>query len=111
LSFLVLQVPAARNIWIWLTLGTLVVVATLWHLDTVLLLAQPAVYGLILPLVAVLFDRTLDRRTVVPDTLSGRGYQLALPGTDDSESAATDDRETVPSTLVRPAALSDSGAS
>lgn len=110
-SFLVLKVPAARSLWFWLAWGTLGAVLSLWYLEAILLLLQPAAYGLLLPVCAALFDRLTDRKTVSPETLSPRrSVELALSAADDSRPSAKSNHDpAMPSTLVRPTALSDPG--
>jgi hypothetical protein len=108
-SFLMLKVPGARNPWLWLLVGTLISLASLWYLDVILLLLQPAAYGLVLPLLAVLFDRGSDRRPLTGPLSTGPGFELTPVSSDEPGSSAGTGRDPVPSTLVRPQALSDSG--
>jgi hypothetical protein len=108
-SFLMLKVPAARNLWLWLMVGTAIAVASLWYLDAILLLLQPAAYGLVLPLLAVLFDRGSDRRPLRGSLSTGPGFELTPVSSNEPGSSAGTGRDSVPSTLVRPQAMSDSG--
>jgi hypothetical protein len=108
-SFLVLKVPGARNLWLWLSVGTLLAVASLWYLDVILLLLQPAAWGLVLPLVAVLFDRGPDRRPLTGTLSTSPGFELTPVSSEDPGSSVGTGRDSIPSTLVRPQAISDSG--
>jgi hypothetical protein len=108
-SFLMLKVPGARNLWLWLSVGTLIAVASLWYLDVILLLLQPAAWGLMLPLVAVLFDRGPDRRPLTGTLSTSPGFELTPVSSEDQGSSVGTGRDSVPSTLVRPQAISDSG--
>jgi hypothetical protein len=66
LSFLLLKVPSVRHPLFWLAAGLCLTAASLWYLEPVLLLLQPAVFGLILPICAALLDYvTNGRRPVV----------------------------------------------
>ena len=111
-SFLVLKVPAARSLWLWLTLGAVGAVVSLWHLDAVLLMLQPAIYGMILPIVAAVLDRLTTRRSVIPEAISTRGSFDLNPAADADSglSGGSSFDANIPSTLVRPKALSDTGA-
>lgn len=110
-SFLVIKVPAGRSLWLWLLVGAALAVLALLQLETLLLLMQPAAYGMVLPLLALVFEKITERKSVLPESLSTRAsYEIvSLGGQDSSHASASDYAPSVPSTLVRPTALSDSG--
>ncbi len=115
LSFLLVKVPAARHPSLWLGAGLVFTAASLWYLEPMLLLLQPAAYGLVLPLCAALLEYATDgglssrRHRISPSDLSRsdvRGTPL------DSGSAYAPVALVEPqlaTTHVRPAAISDSG--
>ncbi len=115
LSFLLVKVPAARHPSLWLGVGLVFTAASLWYLEPMLLLLQPAAYGLVLPLCAALLEYATDgglssqRRRISPSGLSRpdvRGTPM------DSGSAYAPVGMVEPplaTTHVRPTAISDSG--
>ncbi len=107
-SFLLLKVPAARHPLIWLAVGFAVMVSSLWYLEPMLLLLQPAAYGLLLPICAAILEyiangRRLPIRRSIPDST----YREVGSPSDSGFSGTSD--PPVTSTLVRPTAMSNSG--
>ncbi|MEZ6143860.1 MAG: hypothetical protein R3B91_00200 [Planctomycetaceae bacterium] len=107
-SFLLIKVPAVRHPMIWLAVCLALMTLSLWYLEPMVLLLQPAVYGLALPLCAGFLDIVINgerhpkRRSFNDSTyretedLYGSGFSGAI------ESPVT-------STFVRPTVVSDSG--
>lgn len=60
ISFLLVKVPAARHPSLWMLVGLAVTAASLWYLEPMLLLLQPAAYGLVLPICAALLEYATD---------------------------------------------------
>ncbi|HWL07208.1 MAG TPA: hypothetical protein VNQ76_02230 [Planctomicrobium sp.] len=68
LGFIFWQVPATRNIFSLIVVSFLFAVASLWYVEPILLLLQPAILGVLLALTATVIDskknpRTSDRST------------------------------------------------
>jgi len=62
LGFLFGRVPATRNVLSVLVLAFLFALLSVWHLELMLLLLQPALLGLLLASAAAIFDATTRRR-------------------------------------------------
>ncbi|MCA9077177.1 MAG: hypothetical protein KDA93_19275 [Planctomycetaceae bacterium] len=107
-SFLFLKVPAARHPLLWLTIGTLVLTSSLWYLQPMLLLLQPAAFGLLLPFCAALFEYlTNGRRVAYRGSSRDTTYRDVVPARDSSLSDFG--QLEVTSTHVQRPAMSDSG--
>ena len=64
-SFLLLKVPAARHPVLWLAVAIGILSLSLWYLQPMLLLLQPAAYGLVLPVCAAMLEYLLNGRRLV----------------------------------------------
>ncbi len=109
-SFLLLKVPAARHPLLWLSVGLAAMAASLWFLEPMLLLLQPAAYGLVLPLCAALLEyATANRRGVprrrVPDSTYREFRNPNGSGVSEFDSG----EPPVTAMHVRPTAMIDSG--
>jgi hypothetical protein len=109
-SFLVLRVPWLRHPGLWLFLVWCGVLASLWYLEPMLVLLQPAAYGLALPLCAALIERLSQQPTTDTGLLQRlrreleahpeSGARLPMPRVESSQQIA--------SVLARSAGMSDS---
>ncbi|MCA9108457.1 MAG: hypothetical protein KDA52_00800, partial [Planctomycetaceae bacterium] len=107
-SFLLIKVPAARHPMIWLTVCLALMTLSLWYLEPMLLLLQPAVFGLALPLCAGLLDYVINgERQPKRRSLNGSTYRETGDSYDSGFSGAIE--SPVTSTFVRPTVASDSG--
>jgi hypothetical protein len=85
LGFLFGRVPATRNVLSLLVLAFLFALASVWHLELMQLLVQPALLGLLLAVVATAFDKATRRRLAWarPDTTFDHG-PIVEPGSPSS---------------------------
>lgn len=81
LGFVVLRVPALRNVLVVLGLLFVLAVVSLWFLEPVLLLLQPALLGLALAFAAALIDRAVNRRSPAPPVLTFPSISVSGSGT------------------------------
>ncbi len=61
-GFVLLKLPATRHVLTFLSLGFVVAIVSLWYAESVQLLVQPALLGLILAVVAAFIDNLFKRR-------------------------------------------------
>ena len=66
LGFVFGRIPATRNVFSILVLGFIFALASLWRLEMMQLLLQPALLGLLLALIATTFDTAARRRPRAP---------------------------------------------
>lgn len=113
LGFVFGRIPTTRNVFSILVLGFVFSLASLWRLELMQLLLQPALLGLLLALVATTFDTAARRRprrrlreTPVepPPSAVGREQRSSVYG---SSSAAP--RSQAPTAVYQPSAPSESG--
>lgn len=70
LGFVLLRVPALRHVLVLLGLAFVLAVLSLWYVEPVLLLLQPALLGLALAVGAAFIDSAVNRRAPAPPVLS-----------------------------------------
>ncbi len=61
-GFLLIKLPMLRNVWAWLAIAFVLCLVGLWAPEPAMLLLQPAICGLLLPVCAALLDRVGHRR-------------------------------------------------
>lgn len=86
LGFVFYRFPVTRNVFSLVILAFAFSIASLWYLEPMLLLLQPAILGVILALTATLMD--VRARKTLPDRSTVRRHQVPgapLPLRDDSE--------------------------
>lgn len=107
-SFLLLKVPAARHPLLWLAVGLAVMTVSIWHLQPMLLLLQPAAYGLVLPVCAAIFEYLTNGRRLALTRPSHDSTYREVGLSHESRMSDLGNLE-ITSTHVHQPAMSDSG--
>lgn len=103
LGFTFWKLPATRNVFSLVVIAFLFAAASLWYLEPLLLLLQPAILGVALALTATVVDSLTRRPSADPSSM--RGSKHKLPHLDDVGS------ENVSTRIYQPVSVGDSQAS
>ncbi len=87
LGFVFGRIPATRNVLSVLVLGFVFALLSLWHLELMQLLMQPALLGLLLACMAVAFDAATRRRRGIPTSRDGSSISRPSGGRGDRQSS------------------------